>query len=375
MKKIITKIKSNLLHKWWFHQQQDTLFEHIINIPVICSKYLPFPLKKSFVKIIDDAGLALFRFIHVLFSIFQPYYIFVGNEKITSKSIKILFKGNPKNLRFITKRLYHDIVQIKRVNKKQVKEWKSKKGKKTTHHPDVSITESDIFYRSFFQKKGCIIIPEYVTFLLNATKSMDEIMDSISFDMAQDIQKAKKTNYTFEVRNDVNAFNLFYYQMYLPYLTWKHKNSNRTASHATMQHLQIQGAEILFIKHADEYIFGGIFHKEKNIIKTYYAGLMNNKFSHLHNGIMALSYYYLITIAKKRKCQSIDFGTAEPFTDDGLYNYKNKWKMDIIQSPPYSSDIFAVQIFNKQNTFNQFIENHPVHYFDGARLRILEKIV
>lgn len=373
MKKIITKIKSNLLHKWWFHQQQDTFFDHIITIPVILSKYLPSPLKKSFVTFIDNIGLALFRLIHVVSSIFQPYYLFEGSEKLTSKRIKILFKGNPKNLQFITKRLYRNPIQIIKINKKQAKKWKSKKGKKGKIHPDVIITESEIFYRSYFQKKGYIIIPEYVTFLLDTAKSMDEIIDRISVDIAQDIQKAKKTNYTFEVRNDSDAFNLFYYQMYLPYLTWKHKNSNRTASYATIQHLHAQGAEILFIKHADEYIFGGIFHKEKNIMKTYYAGLMNNKFSHLHNGIMALSYYYLITIAKKRMCQFIDFGTAEPFTDDGLYTYKNKWKMDIIKSPPYSSDIFSIKIFNKQNIFDQFINNHPIHHFDGARLRILKK--
>jgi hypothetical protein len=372
MKKIMKKIKTNLLRKWWFQQKHNSFFENIIQIPVTWGKYLPSPLKKSFVTYIDHAGLALFRLIHVFSSIFQPYYLVEGFEKITSKNIRVLYKGNPKNIRFITKRFYHDPIQITSVNKNQVRNWKNSYEKNTKHHPDFYITESDIFYRSYFQKKGNIIIPENITFLLDTTKSMDEIIERISPDMIQDIQKAKKTNYTYEVRNDLDAFDLFYNNMYLPYLTWKHKNSNRIASYATIRHLQAQGAEILFIKHVDEYIFGGIFHKDKKIMKTYYAGLMNNKFSHLHNGIMALSYYYLITIAKKRMCHIIDFGTASPFIDDGLYSYKSKWNMSITQSPAYSSDIFAIRIINNQEIFKQFIDTHPIHYFDGEKIRLLK---
>ena len=369
----LREIKDNLLHKWWFDRHNRSVFEKILWVPVKICNHLPFPFNKYFIKIIDRIGLLIFRFFHILSTLFSPYYLLEGIEKQSTKKIKILYKGNPSSFKFITNRVYQNSYKIKRLSKRQGKKICKKKENNYKEKPDVFIIKSDMFYQSYLQKKGHIIIPEYVTFLLETTRSIEHIINNVSIDTQKDIKKAQHTNYSFEVHSDRETFDFFYFQMYLPYTQWKHKKSDRIASYATIIHLQAQGAELLIIKNDKDYIFGGIFHKEKNIMRTYYAGLKKNKFSHLHNGIMALSYYYLITIAKKRNCKFIDFGTSQPFIDDGLYKYKKKWNMEIVQSSPYSSDIFAIKIIHNQFIFDKFITHHPVHYFDNQKIRLLKK--
>lgn len=372
MNTTLWKIKSNLLDKWWFDQQNKSIFENIIWLPLTISDKLPFPLSKYFIKLIDNLGLVFFRFLHLFSLKFSSYYLIEGNEKQSTKKIRILYNGNPKSLGFIIKRFYTKSYQIKKISKNQGKKTRNQKNN-YKQQPDAIITKSDMFYRAYFQSKGYIAIPEHVTFLLNTTRSLEQIINGVHSDIRKDIKKAQNTKYTFEVRDDVKSFDLFYFQMYLPYAQWKHKKSDRIATYATIRHLQAQGAELLLIKHKEEYIFGGIFQKEKNIMKTYYAGLKNKKFSHLHNGIMALSYYYLILISKKKNCKYIDFGTAKPFRDDGLYQYKNKWNMKIVQSSPYSSDLFAIKIYKNKSIFDNFITHHPVHYFNNEKIRLLKK--
>ena len=372
MNTILEKIKSNLLDKWWFDQQNKSIFEEILWLPLKISELLPFPLSKYYIKLVDNLGLVFFRLLHVFSSKFSSNYLIEGNEKQSTKKIRILYNGNPNSLEFIIKRFYTRSYQIKKISKNKGKIISNQKNK-YKQQPDAIIKKADMFYRAYFQRKGYITIPEYITFLLNTTRSLEQIINGVHSDIRNDISKAQNTNYTFEVRDDIKTFDFFYFKMYLPYTCWKHKKSNRIASYATIRHLQAQGAELLLIKHKKEYIFGGIFHKEKNIMKTYYAGLKDKKFNHLHNGIMALSYYYLILIAKKKNCKYIDFGTAKPFKDDGLYKYKNKWNMKIVQSSPFSSDLFAIKIYKNKSSFDNFITHHPVHYFDESRLRLMKK--
>ena len=155
-------------------------------------------------------------------------------------------------------------------------------------------------------------------------------------------------------------FSFFYTHIHKPYIKWKHQHSQRIASPLTIQHLALRKAKILFIKHKKEYIFGGIFTIESNMIKTYYAGLMKGKYDHLHNGIMALSYYSLINEAQKQHIPSIDFGTAHPFLSSGLLNYKLQWNMHITKTSPYFSDIFALK--TNSTIFQELFSQEPFFY-------------
>ena len=373
MTQILKKMNKNLWGKWWYIHSEKNAIEYLIVATAKIGNFLPTILKKPFIKTIDLLGLLFSRFANVISFLFPSYFFFEGIEKNSKEPVHILYKGNPESIEFFTNLFFSENPSIKPLTRKEGKKLQNKKNIK--HETiDLLIDSSDVFFKKHQQKKGCIIIPEHVTCILDTTLSIDEIKNKIDSDITNDLEKAKKTAYHYEIRNDPEAFMLFYYQMYLPYVSWKHKSSHRIASFATILHLAEQDAELLFIKHKEDYIFGGIFLKEKKCIKTYYAGLMKGKFSHLHNGVMALSYHYLIEIAKEKECESIDFGTARPFLDDGLYVYKNKWNMNIIQTSPFFSNIFAIQIIKNHAVIDQFISKHPIHYFNNNRLDVLYKL-
>ena len=370
MNSFVNDLASDLQKKWWFKHKKKSNMDVILNLLAEFCNIFPFSSKKKMFIIIDSIGLLIFRISNILLFLLSSCYIINGNQKDNNKNICFLLKGNPDSFSSLTNIMYNSITSTKQVN---ISVWKKnvKNQKKTDSSADALLLKSDTFYQTYFEKKGFIIIPEFVSFHLPVKNDIESIIRKTPSDIREDIIQAKKTGYTYEIRNDEKSFSLFYYQMYYPYIKWRHQESKKIASYATIRHLAGQGAEILFIKHHSNIIFGGMFLKNNNKIETHYAGLMEGKFNHLHNGVMALSYYYLIKIAKEYGCDLIDFGTASSFISDGLYQYKKKWNMIVTPTSPFFSDIFAIKIINNNSPITEFIENNPVHCLKNNQLGIL----
>lgn len=371
MNRYFEKIVKKIGNKWWYHPQDSYFFESLMLLSANISYIMPPFLRKSLVTAIDTIGLLLSRLINIFISFFHPWYFLSGIEKQSQKKIRIFYKGTTQSVDVVLTFFKNNSLEIKQLNK--IKRKQITNMEESTNYLDFFMRKSDVFFQRYLQKKGFIIIPEQVSFILDNSSSIDTLLEKVSPDIIHDIEKAKRTEYTFEVRDDLETFEFFYFNMYIPFVKWKHKEKGRIASFATIHHLAARGAKILLIKHGPDHIFGGIFLKEKNIMRTYYAGVMKGKFSHLHNGIMALSYYYLICIAKKNNCQLIDFGTAPPFLNDGLYVYKKKWGMKVIESSPFFSDIFAIKIPKDSSMIKQFIATQPVHYLNEEILDVLQE--
>lgn len=374
MSKYNGKIKKRVYKKSQYnHEQCHDFFEPFIILSANIGYSLPTFLKKIFISVIDTLGLWISRFIRIIYSPFYPSYLLTGYENHFGKKMCILYKGpiGPLDVIFTLFNINHSTCEIEHLKK----ERKNKIKKSESYSSfDFYIIRSDVFFQRYLKKRGFTIVPEYVSFHLDISSSLEEILIRASPDVCQDIEKAKRIMYDVEIKDDLNTFRFFYDHMYVPFIKWKHEEKGRIVSFATICHLAARGAKLLILTHDKQRIFGGIFLKENSIMRTYYAGLMKGKFSHIHNGIMALSYYYMIQIAKKLDCKSIDFGTAPPFTNDGLYLYKKKWGMNIIETSPLLSDIFAIKVPTDPSRLKRFIAKNPVHYLNENHLDVLQNM-
>lgn len=367
MIQLFKSLKQQMYGKWWFHQHDKNIVESILYITATIAEHAPPFLKRLLIKSFDTIGLSFYRMSNILFSQINSYHLLTATLKETQTPLQVLIKGNPDLFSSVTKHVFSSVTTKKNINRRKAAKWWKHPYQSNTISPDLFIVKSDMFFKKYYQKNGCMILPEYVSFHLDTSKDFNKIFQQVSDDVKKDIDKAQQTGYTYQIRNDRLAFSYFYHHMYYPYMKWKHTTSDRIASYATIRYLAARGAEILFIKHEQSYIFGGMFLEKDNKIETLYAGLMKGKFNHLHNGIMALSYYFLIEISKNRNCHSIDFGTAPPFIQDGLYVYKNKWNMRIKPSSPVFSDIFAMKIIKNNASIEEFIKSHPFHVFQDKK--------
>ncbi len=359
-------IKNIIQGKWWYEHQGKKSSESILFfIAHICQR-LPQSIQKPFISTIDKTGLIISRLLNIFSWFSYRTFLIQGKEKKNNEKISILFRGDIDCIQF-----FLDFLFIEK-DSTRIIEIKTKKRDMNSAmlmvEPDLELHQSDSFFRKYFQRKGFIVFPEHISMILDVSKPVDKIMQQVSSSIAEDLKKAEKKEYRAEVTDEYQKFVLFYERMYVPYASWKHGSKKRIATFASIKHLWLQGAKIVLIKEKKEYVFGGIFLKENNKIMTHYAGIAKGKFHHLQHGIMAWSYYHLIEIAKKMNCSFIDFGTAHPFLDDGLFKYKAKWRMSIQKTSPFLSDIFSLKIRKKSEPLMSVFLNNPFLFFDKNKI-------
>lgn len=356
-------VRNIIQGKWWYEHQGKEGSEGVLFFIANMCQRLPKPIQKPFISTIDNIGLTLSRVLNIFSWFSFRTFLIQGREKKSGKKISIRFRGDIDSIQFFLEVIFEDVRSVK------VVEIKPKKCFLNSTHVnnkyDLELHQSDSFFREFFQHKGFFVFPEHISMALKVQQPIDKIMQQVSSSITEDLKKAENMGYTMEVTDEFQKFVLFYERMYVPYVSWKHKSKKRIATFASIKHLWLQGAKILLIKKQNEYIFGGIFLKEKNKIVTHYAGLSQGKFHHLQQGIMAWSYYQLIVIAKKMNCYSIDFGTAIPFLHDGLLRYKAKWRMKIHKTTPFLSDMFSFKIHKKSEQLITVFLNNPFLFFDN----------
>ena len=285
-------------------------------------------------------------------------YLISGKEKHSGEKLTILFISKKNLSPYISNLIFSKESKI--VKKFNVNIWNYKKKiNQIVSDTDAVFIKCDRFYSNFFEKKGFIVIPEWINMTLDISEPWDSFYKKLSKSAKEDIRKIKKLGYTYEITRDIDKLKMFYYKMYLPYISWKYRESEIQANFYTIQHIFEQAGELLLTKLDDEYIFGGLFLRKKDKIITSFAGIMEGKFEFVQQGAIAASYYFLIQYSKERDVKSINFGSSRPFFNDGIFMYKRKWGAKIDKAGNLSADIYSLKTFNKNNAIKSFLTNNP----------------
>ena len=75
---------------------------------------------------------------------------------------------------------------------------------------------------------------------------------------------------------------MFYYQMYLPYITNKYGKLTGISHYEFIKYLIKKDCKLILIKKNNEYLYGALFSTKKEKVKTYFSGVMNGKLNYMN---------------------------------------------------------------------------------------------
>jgi len=353
--------------KWWLIDNKNAINYKIVNniIDNLCR--LPKPVKKFIFLFIEHFIILTTRLLFVLSHASLKGFVITGTEKNSGEPLRLLFIGTQEPSQFIINLIYTENVHIEQVYKINIFNQKSNI-EKIKGEIDAIIIKCDRFYSGYLEKKGFKIIPEWVRMTLNISKPSKYFFSGLSRSAKEDIRKIKKIGYGYEISHDKNELEFFYNQMYVPYVNWRYHATYILTNFYTMKILFELGSKILFVKYKNDYIFGGLFIKKKDMVTAIYAGIKKGKFDHLKKGVLAASYYHLINYSKKEGARFIDLGSCRSFVNDGVFLYKLKWGAKIGKSGNENSEIFAFKKCSKNKAIDSFLTNNPFIYLDKGKL-------
>jgi len=340
------------------NQSSATLGITKTSIELIC-KYTPKIIRKALLKITYKTVLLLSRSLKLLNQLCFTEYLINGKEKFSRAKLRILFISKEKMDPYIENKFFCEKPKYREIGKIYI--WNIKKEfRKISPDVDAIIIKSDMFYSRFFDKLGCIIIPEWISMTLDITKSIGNIYQNFSKSAKEDFRKVEVYDYSNELSQDLKKLKLFYDKMYLPYSQKKHGKSAICVNFLTMRWLFESGYRLMLIKQKSEYISGILFTLENKTFKPKFMGISEDKFPLLKQGLGAAIYYFSILWAKENGAKLIDFGGTKSFLNDGAFRYKKKWGCEIKRSDKLNFyNIFSLKVCSKRRGIRIFLINNP----------------
>ena len=365
------KLLTISIKKPWLLQDKETTISYNFfkKITEFCCDYIPKPIKKIVLSFLYSISKILSRLLIISNGLSLKIYQVTGREKNCKEPLTILYLSNEKIYSYLENILFYEKPKIRRIGKIYL--WNIKKKiKNISSNIDAVFIENEMFYADYFERQGFTVIPEFISMILDTSKSFVEIYKNFSKSAKEDTRKVKKNCFNYEISHNFEMLKLFYYKMYLPYIYNRHGKTAVCTNFHTMRLIFERDGKLLLIKLKNEYVFGGLLSVRNDKATALYSGISDKKNSLLKKGITAASYYFFIQWAKKNKIKTLDFGTSKPFFNDGLFKYKKKWGTTISKNELYHYSIFPFKICKNSKAIMSYLKHNPFIYLEKNKLKI-----
>lgn len=363
----LKKIRKILRGKWWQINESLNFSNNIIdNFSIFCSK-IPKSLKNLIFYLIESSIILSYTIFCLKGDLYLSIYLINGEEKYSKKKIKIIYLGNQNENLFIWDNLFLYPPKIKKIGKLPLLKLK-KKLYDIIKDKDAIFIKSHSFYSKFFEKKGFISIPEWVSTELETSLSFDKIENKFTGSGKEDIRKIKKNCFSYCMDSRIETFKTFYKDMYLPYLSWRYSKSAEYASYSAMLYLFIRNSRLMLIKSKNDLIAGSLFSVKNKVATATCTGILKDKFEYFKKGASSASYYFLIKWAKDNCIEKVNFGKCRPFINNGLLVYKLKWGTSVKRpKDPFLNTISFLPL-RESEAMLSFLLNNPLILSNKKRL-------
>ena len=233
---------------------------------------------------------------------------------------------------------------------------------------DLTIVEAHRLFSHFLFDNGFFALPQ-INFLLDIRDPLETILRKFDRTKLSYTRKIVQLGYTYETTKDPAKLWSFYYEMYLPHMLAKHGKSARPTSYSSIKKFVSEGLLVL-VKLNGEIVSGVVLVANNNElylpIGAVSARLLTDRSFSLASHALT---YYTIILGKQKGYDTIDFGDAPPFLNDGLFFYKAEWGMRIRPPPKKDEQVFGIKFSNMNEAVKDFLSTNPFIFSDGENLR------
>ena len=296
----------------------------------------------------------------------QDARFFRGRERSAGQPISILMLGRNKRMLYLLSAVFAG--EPEQLNLGNISSFSSRRIIEN-HKPDMVIWRTDSIVRRFGRKQDVLALPEWISFCRdeppdfeNATKFGD-----LNRELRSNIVKLHKNAFSYRISDNIKDFNLFYYDMYLPYVKKRYDNSAIICRKNTLKKYFNHGGRLIFIEKDDEKIAGALCYTTKNTAYFHKLGVINGEIKYLRVGAITALYYFWMDWARNNGYKRIDFGAARPFIRDGIFKFKRKWGMGIHKNAD-SHSFFYLRVTKFTPAVFSFLKANPLVFLNNGRL-------
>ncbi len=236
--------------------------------------------------------------------------------------------------------------------------------KKNEQKIDIAIIESS-------KKVPSGIYPN--SFLLPRWIEMElDIESSLKKSRIKNITRnIKKHSLEYEVREGIEAFDLFYRSMYIPYIVKRHEKSARLADYKQYSGKFLnKEAELFFLVRESEPVAAAFVELNKGGYRLSLLGIKDGSDGIFKMGVIGALYYFFMVHYYERDINKLLIGVSMPVLFDGVTESKMQ-----LGAKPYLKDLegrrkyYFVPVNARPLTF-KMLKSNSLFYLSGSALNI-----
>jgi len=337
----------------------------IREIPYRINEKLPERVR-LFLRPVVHAFSALNKVFFLASQLQTSAYLLRGKEKWSHENLSTLFLGDEKGLYNVSEMLYGEEPAKESLGRVFLWQMNSRTPRRLPQ-ADLLLIRTPDFFADFLQRRGFMIIPEWVLFMLDLSKSFPEAWNlKKNKSLRENLREFRKHRYSCEITSDPEMFEHFYHRMYLPHATQRFGKLTFTSSYQSMKIIFRRGW-LLLVKKENECVSASLMAPDGDTLLIHSLGVTDGKSEYLKTGALTALYYFNIMWAKEQGYAWIDFGHCRSLLRDGVFKHKKRWGMSI-RSSTRLRNILCLKICNLHPGVRTALAKNPFIFIEKKKL-------
>lgn len=174
------------------------------------------------------------------------------------------------------------------------------------------------------QARYAFVSPPVVRQVLDVTQPPDSLYAGLKKGLRRHIRRVQAQGFTYEVRQCPEDFDLFYYQMYLPFIRGRYGELATVTSYHLARRYFDQG-ELVFIRHDGQRIGGTLVRQTKDTYIALLSGFWEEHEHQARRGASLAMYWFDICRAWELGLRQVDLSRSRSRMSDGVFAFKRQW--------------------------------------------------
>jgi len=330
---------------------------------------LPPGLKKLLSLIVKPTFACSARIRSILFNARKPLHLLEGVEKRSGEKLNALIFGGDMAAAYVSSVIFSGDPKSTDLGKSLL--WRIRsKVRIINPNPDLIFTETDRFYAALLKRLKFALIPKWVLFHLDISKPLPELMKTIkNRSLDNNLRRMRAQQYTCEITQDQERFDLFYNHMYVPYATKRYGTASWVLGYHHLKRVLKKG-QLLLVTQDDVPLAGALLIERENHLFSHSLGVKDGNIEYVEQGAITASYFFTIQWAKKKGYDRIDFGYCRPFLRDGVFIYKKRWGMSVKnRKRSMGLGVFGLKINCFSKSVRGFLGENPFIFIDKDEIK------
>ena len=298
----------------------------------------------------------------VLRLIAADFVVATGIENGSKSTVTFLWSGPEKQLAYFQKRIFgSNAVTLHRVGRRPMMMLD---GLMSKFDCSFSIIISRRRFVSVIERPGDICLPLWV----DCNIDLNEKRDYAKSDSVRgDLRKIRKNQLTWRVSVERDDFEFFFENIYLPTLISSHGSAALPASkHKRLQQIDSGTLELIQIMRDDQCV-AGVTIDYRDLIPTLRdSGVLGGSPELKKRAAVTATYLFAVEYLASKGCSKVGVGRSRSFLNDGVLNFKRKFR-PVVSSG--SADCALIRIYQLDNATRSMLCSSPCVSWQGRELR------